>query len=152
MKLYFDICCYSRFYDDQGQLKIYMESEAILNIINVAKQNNDEIYGSPALDLEIDQIEDIEKRDKIKYFYEQTITQKIDYTENVFNRVKELAEKTKIRTLDRFHLSFAEINSIDILLTTDARLEKACSKMGLNIKVINPIKYLMEVIHNDSST
>ena len=152
MKLYFDICCYSRFYDDQGQLKIYMESEAILNIINVAKQNNDEIYGSPALDLEIDQIEDIEKRDKIKYFYEQTITQKIDYTDNVFNRVKELTEKTKIRTLDSFHLSFAEINSVDILLTTDTRFERACSKIDLSIKIINPIKYLMEVIHNDSST
>ena len=50
MKLYFDICCYSRIYDDQGQIK----------------------------------------RVKIKYFYEQTITQKTDYTENVFNRVKEL--------------------------------------------------------------
>ena len=152
MKLYFDICCYSRFYDDQRQLKIYMESEAILNIINVAKQNNDEIYGSPALDLEIDQIDDVEKRDKIKYFYDLTITQKIDYTENVFNRVKELAEKTKIRTLDSFHLSFAEINSIDILLTTDTRFERACSKTDLNIKVINPIKYLMEVIHDDSNT
>ena len=152
MKLYFDICCYSRFYDDQGQLKIYMESEAILNIINVSKQNNDEIFGSPALDLEIDQIEDIEKRDKIKYFYEQTITQKPDYTENVFDRVKELADKTKIRTLDSFHLSFAEINSIDILLTTDARFEKACSKMDLKIKVINPIKYLMEAIYNDNNT
>ena len=152
MKLYFDLCCYSRFYDDQGQLKIYMESEAILNIINLAKQNNDEIYGSPALDLEIDQIDDIEKRNKIKYFYDQTITQKPDYIENVLNRVNELAKLTKIRTLDSFHLAFAEINNIDILLTTDARLEKACSKMDLSIKVINPVKYLMEVIYNDSDT
>ena len=40
MKLYFDLCCYSRLYDDQGQMKIYLESEAILNIINLAKQNN----------------------------------------------------------------------------------------------------------------
>ena len=152
MKLYFDLCCYSRFYDDQGQLKIYLESEAILNIINLAKQNNDEIYGSPALDLEIDQIDDIEKRNKIKYFYDQTITQKPDYIENVFNRVNQLVKKTKIRTLDSFHLAFAEINNIDILLTTDSRLEKACSKLDLNIKVINPVKYLMEVIYNGSDT
>ena len=103
MKLYFDLCCYSRFYDDQGQLKIYVESEAVLNIINMTKQKNDEIYGSPALDLKIDQIDD-----------------------------------------------FVENNNIDILLTTDARFEKACSKIDINTKVINPIKYLMEVIHNDS--
>ena len=78
MRLYFDVCCYSRFYDDQEQLKIYMESEAILNIINIAKKNNDEILGSSALDFEIDQIDNIEKREKIKYFYNQTITSKID--------------------------------------------------------------------------
>jgi len=152
MKLYFDVCCYSRFYDDQEQVKIYMESEAILNIINIAKQNDNEIVGSSVLDLEIEQIDNLEKREKIKYFYNQTITTKIDYSENILNRVKELSEKTKIRTLDSFHLSFAENYNIDILLTTDARFEKACSKMDLKIKVINPIKYLMEVMHNDSNT
>ena len=65
MKLYLDICCYSRLYDDQMQVKIYMESEAILNILNISKINNDDIIGSPALDLEIDQIDDAEKRNKI---------------------------------------------------------------------------------------
>ena len=151
MRLYFDICCYSRLYDDQMQVKIYMESEAILNILNISKENNDEILGSPALDLEIDQIEDVEKRDKIRYFYHQTITRKIDYTINVFNRVKELSEQTKIKTFDSFHLSFAENSNVDILLTTDAKFEKACSKMNLKIKVMNPIKYLMEVLQNDSN-
>ena len=152
MRLYFDICCYSRFYDDQRQIKIYMESEAILNIINIAKQNNDEILGSPALDLEMDQIDNTEKREKIKYFYNQTITSKIDYTEDVLKQVNDLSEKTKIRTIDSFHLSFAENFDVDILITTDTRFEKACSKINLKTKVINPINYLMEVINNDSNT
>ena len=150
MRLYFDVCCYSRLYDDQTQVKIYMESEAFLNILNLSKENNDEIIGSPALDLEIDQIDNVEKKDKIKYFYDQTITKKTDYTINVFNRVKELSEQTKIKTLDSFHLSFAENYDVDVLLTTDTKFEKACSKMDLKIKVMNPIKYLMEVLRNDS--
>jgi len=127
-----------------------MESEAFLNILNLSKENNDEIIGSPALDLEIDQIDNVEKKDKIKYFYDQTITKKTDYTINVFNRVKELSEQTKIKTLDSFHLSFAENYDVDVLLTTDTKFEKACSKMDLKIKVMNPIKYLMEVLRNDS--
>ena len=151
MRLNFDICCYSRLYDDQTQIKVYMESEAILNILNISKQNNDEIVGSSALDLEIDQIDNVEKREKIKYFYHQTITEKIDYTENVLNRVKELSEQTKIKTLDSFHLSFAEYSNANILLTTDTKFEKACAKIDLKIKVINPVKYLMEVIQNDSN-
>jgi len=148
MRLYIDICCYSRLYDDQKQVKIYMESEAILNIINISKKNNDEIIGSPALDLEIEQIDDTEKRNKIKYFYELTKTEETDYSINIFNRVKEISEQIKIKTLDSFHLSFAEDSNADILLTTDVKFEKACSKMNLKIKVINPIKYLMEVLQN----
>jgi len=118
----------------------------------MSKQNNDEIVGSPALDLEIDQIDNVEKREKIKYFYNQTITEKINYTENVLNRVKDLSEHTKIKTLDSFHLSFAENYDVDVLLTTDIKFEKACSKMNLKIKVTNPIKFLMEVMQNDSNS
>ena len=66
--------------------------------------------------------------------------------------VKELSRKTKIRTLDSFHLSFAEIFNLDVLLTTDIKFEKACSKMNLKVKVINPIKYLMEVMNDDANT
>ena len=146
MKLYLDNCCYNRPYDDQTQEKIHMEGEAILAIINICKQNNDEIIGSSALDLEINQIGDIEKREKVKYFYDQTITTKINYAANILKRVKELSEQANIRTLDRFHLSFAEYSDADIFLTTDTKFEKASSKLNLRMKVINPLRYLTEVI------
>ena len=146
MKLYFDNCCYNRPYDDQTQEKIHLEGEAILAIISKCDRNNDEIIGSPVVDLEIDQITDIEKKEKVKSFYDKTISWKIDYTENILKRVQELSGQTNIRTLDRFHLSFAEYSDADVLLTTDIKFEKACSKMDLKIKVINPLKYLMEVM------
>ena len=152
MRLYFDVCCYSRLYDDQTQIKIYMESEAVLNLLNISKQNNDEIVGSPALDLEIDQIDNVDKREKIKYLYHKSITGKINYSESVLNRVKELSKQANIKTLDSFHLSFAENYDVDILLTTDNKFEKACAKMDLRIKVINPVSYLMEVIQHGSNT
>ena len=146
MKLYLDNCCYNRPYDDQTQEKIHMEGEAVLAIINRCKQNNDEIIGNSALDLEIDQIGDIEKREKVKYFYDKTITTKIDYTANILKRVRELSEQTNIRTLDRFHLSFAEYSDTDVFLTTDTKFEKASTKLNLRMKVINPLRYLTEVI------
>jgi predicted nucleic acid-binding protein len=146
MKLYLDTCCYSRPYDDQTQEKIHMEGEAILTLINRFKQNNDEIMGSQVLDIEIDRIDEIEKMERIKYFYNQTITSKINYTADVLKRVQELSIQTKIRTFDMFHLAFAEIADANILVTTDTRFEKACSRLNLRIKVTNPLKYLMEVI------
>ena len=146
MKLYLDTCCYNRPYDDRTQEKIYIEGEAILTIINICKQNQGKIYGSAALDLEINQINDMEKREKVKYFCNQAITERIDYTADILYRVKELSEQTHIRTFDRFHLSFAENSDADVLLTTDKKFENSCSRLSLNIKVMNPLNYLTEVI------
>ena len=149
MKLYLDCCCYSRPFDEQIQIKVHLESEAILTIINECKQNNNEIIGSVALDFEIENIVDFEKKSKVKYLYEQTIATKINYTDNVLKRVKELSELSSIRTLDKFHLAFAENSGANVLLTTDNRFEKASLKLNLKIKVVNPLKYLLEIMHNE---
>ena len=84
MKYYLDNCCFNRPYDDQTQERIHLESESILAIIKKCEQLNYEILGSPALDLEIRQIPDIYKRQKVSFFYERTIT-----GENYFMEVSE---------------------------------------------------------------
>jgi predicted nucleic acid-binding protein len=149
MKLYLDNCCYNRPYDDQSQERIHLEGEAVLAIINKREQNDNAIIGSLALYLEIEQIGNIEKQEKVKSFYEQTIDGKIRYNTDILRRVKELSEQSNIRTLDRFHLSFAEYAGVDVLLTTDDKFEKACSKLNLKIKVMNPLKYLLEAMRNE---
>ena len=129
MRLYLDNCCYNHPYYDQ----------------------NDEIIGSPVLDFEIEQIGNIQKCEKVKSFYKQTIDRKFEYNINILKRVKELSKGTLLRQLDRFHLAFAENANADVLLTTDDKFEKACSKINLKIKVMNPLNYLLEVMRNDSN-
>ena len=146
MRIYLDNCCYNRPYDDQTQEKIHMEGEAILAIIDKCILNDDEIIGSPVIDFEIEQISDVEKKEKVKSFYAKAITTKVAYTQKILNKVKDLSCKTNIKTLDRFHLAFAEFADVSILLTTDSKFERACSKMDLKIKVKNPLGYLMEVM------
>jgi predicted nucleic acid-binding protein len=149
MKLYLDSCCYNRPYDDQTQERVHLEGEAVLAIIHRGKGNNDEIIRSPVLDFELNQITNNEKQEKVKDFYEQTINAEIGYNDTIFKRVKELSEKTNIRTLDRFHLCFAENAGADVLLTTDDKFEKECSKLNLNMKVMNPLNFLMEAMRNE---
>jgi predicted nucleic acid-binding protein len=144
MRLYLDTCCYNRPYDDQTQERIHLEGEAVLAIINKREQADDEIIGSPVLDIEIEQIGNVEKQEKVKNFYTQTINKKIEYNNDILKRVKELSVQTKIRTFDRFHLSFAENAGVDVLLTTDNKFEKACSKLDLKINVMNPLDFLLE--------
>ncbi|MDR0628886.1 MAG: hypothetical protein LBG24_04485 [Treponema sp.] len=149
MKLYLDNCCYNRPYDDQTQERIHLEGEAVLAIINKYKQNDNEIIGSPVLDMEIEQIRNIEKQEEVRNFYEETINRKIGYNLDILKCVKELSEQSNIRTLDRFHLSFAEYAEVDVLLTTDDKFKKACSKLNLNTKVMNPLNFLLEVMGNE---
>jgi predicted nucleic acid-binding protein len=149
MKLYLDSCCYNRPYDDQRQERVHLEGEAVLAIINKRKQHDTEIIGSAALDIEIEQMGNTEKQEKVKIFYEQTVDRKVGYNADILKRSKELSKQSNIRTLDRFHLSFAEYAEADILLTTDDKFEKACSKLDLNIKVMNPLSYLLEVLRNE---
>jgi predicted nucleic acid-binding protein len=149
MKLYLDNCCYNRPYDDQTQERIHLEGEAVLAIINKYRRNDHEIIGSSVLDIEIEQIGNIEKQEKVKNFYEQTISRKIGYNVDILKRVKELSEQSNIRTLDRFHLSFAEYAGAAILLTTDDKFEKECSKLDLNIRVVNPLSFLLEEMRNE---
>jgi hypothetical protein len=149
MKLYLDTCCYNRPYDDQTQERIHLEGEALLAIINKREQSNDEIIGNPVLDFEIEQIENMAKQEKVKNFYTQAINKKAGYNINIIKRVKELSEQTKIRTLDWFHLSFAESAEVDVLLTTDSKFEKACSKMNLKLEVKNPLNFLLEDTKNE---
>jgi predicted nucleic acid-binding protein len=144
-----DNCCFNRPYDNQAQEKIHLEGEAILAIIKKTREGNGKIVGSPALDLELGQITNDEKKERVAYFYEQTINSKLEYTETIFNRAKELSEQSTIRTLDRFHLAFADNTGVDVLLTTDIKFEKACSKLNLKIKVMNPLTYLLEVMENE---
>jgi len=122
-----------------------------LAIIKKCQLLNYEILGSPVLDLEICQIPDIYKRQKVSFFYERTITGKIIYNQAILKRVKELQEMSAIRMLDRFHLAFAEDAQVDVLLTTDLRFEKACSKINIKVKVLNPINYFMEVSDDSNS-
>jgi hypothetical protein len=146
MRIYLDNCCYNRPFDDQTQERIHMESEAVLAIIGRCQKNKCKIIGSAALDFEIEQICDLVKRERVKVFYDRTIKERIDYNENILRFAHELSQYANIRMLDRFHLSFAVNSRTEILLTTDDKFEKAVSKLNIKTKVMNPLKYFMEVI------
>jgi len=146
MLIYFDNCCYNRPFDDQTLERIHMESEAVLAIIGRCKKSKCKIIGSAALDFEIERICDFVKKERVKTFYEQTISEKIDYNENILRFAQKLSAYANIRMLDRFHLSFAVNSLTNVLLTTDDKFEKASSKLNIKTRVMNPLKYLMEVI------
>ncbi|GBR77618.1 hypothetical protein RDn1_277 [Candidatus Termititenax dinenymphae] len=139
-----DNCCFNRPFDDQSQERVHIESEAVLAILKRAQIHIDEIVGSDILNFEINQMADPEKQRKVKEL--QTIVcSTVKYTKSILVRATEIMNLSSMRVVDSLHIACAEKANCEVLLTTDDKLEKASSRVDLSIKIMNPLKYLLEV-------
>ena len=145
MKIYLDNCCYNRPFDDQSQERIYLESEAILSILKRGEYHQFKILGSPILQLEMNQMRDEDKKQKVRNLY-RIIHEEIPYTKEVKARSSEIMELSKIRSFDSLHIALTESVNADILLITDDKLEKVASHLDLKVRVLNPLKFVLEVL------
>ncbi|MCL2253746.1 MAG: hypothetical protein FWC09_04810 [Lachnospiraceae bacterium] len=141
-------CCYNRPYDNQELERIHLESEIILMLLQKAEEDAYDIIGSDIISIEIGKIKDREKRLKVKTLYE-IASLHIDLTDDTKNRALQLQSISNIRLYDSLHIASAEKAMADIMFTTDDRLEKACEKLDLNVRVINPVKWFLEVSNNE---
>jgi len=146
MKIYFDVCCLNRPFDDQTQGRIHLEAEAILSILNHSSVSGWSIIGSDAIDFEIRKIPDHDKRVKVEILSTLHDTHvKVDA--GVEQRALEL-KRVGLKALDALHVACAEKAKADILLTTDDLfLSKAAhNKKTLKLKIENPLRWVMEVL------
>lgn len=145
MIIYLDNCCYNRPFDDQTQERIHLESEAILTILQRRQVGVFKIVGSNILELEMERMHDVTKKQKVKELY-KVADLHINYTENIKKRSKEIMKLSKIRTFDSLHIAAAEEAKADVMLTTDDKLERMAERLELKVRVMNPLKFAWEVI------
>ena len=145
MKIYLDNCCYNRPFDDQTQERIHLESEAILTILKRGEIGVYQIIGSDILRLEIERMSDGVKKQRVKELY-QVASMSISYSEEIKDRAAEIVSTSKIRNFDSLHIASAEVAGVDVLITTDDKLEKMAAKLNMKIKVMNPLKFAWEVL------
>ena len=146
MKVYLDVCCFNRPFDDHGQDRVRLESEAVLTILEHTQSGMWAIIGSEVIDIEISKIPDDDLRCKVNIL--TGMKQKfITVNNDVEIRGKEL-EKLGFKSFDALHIACAEKGDADILLTTDdIFLSKALqSRNILKVRVENPLRWLMEVM------
>lgn len=103
------------------------------------------IYKSRVIDYEISKIVDEYKRRQVEDLYDGLELENIPYTYELDKRVVEL-EKYNIHYMDAYHIAYAESKGMDYLITVDKQLINASKIANLKIKVINPIKFIMEVM------
>lgn len=146
MKIYLDVCCLNRPFDDQTQDRIHLEAEAILSILNHSRTAGWSVIGSDAIDYEISKMPDNDKRLMVRILSTMHDAH-VKADAGVEKRALEL-KSMGLRPLDALHVACAEKAKAEIFLTTDDNLlSKALkSKRTLKVKVVNPLRWVMEVL------
>ena len=147
MKLYMDVCCLARPFDDLSQDRINLEAEAVLSIISNCENGEWTLLSSGVIDFEISQIPDLDIQEKISAIY-SSATEHHEVNQKIIDRANNL-NIHNIKHFDSLHLSIAESANADVLLTTDDRFVKRAKNTDSMIRVANPVTWLMEVTDDE---
>ena len=117
VKIYLDVCCLNRPFDDQAQERIRLEAEAVLLIL--AQSQKDEVtwLSSEIVKLEVRQNPDAEGVRRVSLLL-QSAQQGVVFGTAEQGRATEL-EALGFHAFDAMHLACAERGQVDYFLTTD---------------------------------
>lgn len=125
MKIYLDNCCYNRPYDDQSQIRIYLETQAKLHIQDLIREKRLELVASYVNDYENSNNLSVQKKMAIKKFMDDYAAY---YVSNMHEeKIKNIALKimeTGVKEKDAYHVACALMAGCDYFITTDDRLLK----------------------------
>jgi predicted nucleic acid-binding protein len=144
MKVYLDTCSLQRPLDDQTQIRIRLEAEAVLGIIALIENDDLELISSEVLLFESRRNADTTRRE-----FAMEVLAKADQIVQVDNHVQTRAKELNakgVMALDALHLAAAEAGLADYFCTCDDKLLKKAKRIcAPTIKAVSPIELLKEI-------
>ncbi|MCK9631988.1 MAG: hypothetical protein M0R30_10130 [Methanoregula sp.] len=148
MRIYLDVCCLCRPFDDQTSNRIRMETEAVIAIL---KRCTDDwiLVGSETIEFEIARISDEERRRHVGSLM-QFAREQVNLDQGLITRARSFHEQG-MDTFDSLHLACAE-HAGAAFLTTDDSLIKVIKRHEdkITVETKNPVQWFMEVTANGS--
>lgn len=143
MKIYLDMCCFNRPYDDQSQLKISLETQSKLYIQTLIKDKKIQLVTSYMLRYECGNNPFEMRRNAIFDFINKNTYAYIGDERKLLIETK-AAEimKTGIKFKDACHVASALYAKCKYFISTDIRLLKYKSE---EIKMVTPIEFVIEM-------
>jgi predicted nucleic acid-binding protein len=144
-KIYLDTSAYNRPFDDQTQPKIFLESQAVVIILQMVETKMVELISSSVLEYENSRNPYPIKQEAMSR-YLQIAGFRQEVNEEIRQRAEQL-EQNGLKAVDALHIACAEAVGSDYFITCDKRLINRCS--GLAMKVINPVNFVLETSSDD---
>ena len=148
LRIYLDMCCFNRPFDDQSQLRISLESQAKIRIQELIKDNELSLITSYTLQYENSQNRDDMRRNSIDSFVSKHRTENIgiEKDDEITLKAKAIMD-TGIKEKDAYHMASAIVGDCKYFITTDDRILKHQSN---DINIVNPTEFIrLEVDTND---
>jgi predicted nucleic acid-binding protein len=145
-KVYLDVCCLNRPFDDQQQDRVHLEAEAVLLILKRCESGEWQWVSSAVVSYEVDQIPNGERRNRVKELL-RGAKEVFPLSDSAVERGEEL-RGLGLKTYDALHVACAEHASVEVMLTTDDRLIRVAARNAdkLKVPVKNPLTWLQEVL------
>ena len=143
LKIYLDNCCYNRPYDDQRQMRIFLETQAKLYIQQLILEKKLKLVCSYVLRYENSENPDISNKDSIaQFFLNASDYIGNEHREEIYLKAGELMQQG-LKMKDAAHLACAIKAKCEYLITTDDKLIKKYT--GKMIKLRTPLTFLDEL-------
>ncbi|HEY2159339.1 MAG TPA: PIN domain-containing protein, partial [Isosphaeraceae bacterium] len=132
-RVYLDVCCLNRPFDDQSQDRIRLESEAVRLILARIKSGEPSWVVSEVMEEEIERTADPVRRGRVRLMLDYAAT-RIALGDAEVTRGEEL-EALGFQAYDALHLACAEAAAVDVFLTTDDRLLRTARRAAGDLRV-----------------
>lgn len=143
MRIYLDLCCLKRPFDDQRQARIQIETLAIDAILQFCRDGNATLVSSRALEFENGRNPDERRRD----FAARLLAlagDAVGHTPAIAGRAT-ILHAAGIRVLDALHLASAETTGAEFFCTCDDELLAKAPAAGARIRVVSPTELMREI-------
>jgi predicted nucleic acid-binding protein len=138
-RVYLDVCALNRPLDDQNQMRIRLESDAVLLILSHARIPTLCIVVSPVHAAEVAANPDLAKREHIQLLLKDVGTEAIVDIIQARSRAEQLYE-LGLGVADAAHVAFVELTGCDFV-TVDDRLLRQLRRVGCRIWFGAPTTY-----------
>jgi len=145
MKVYLDISCLCRPFDDQSQVRVREEAEAIEFIFAKFLAGEWKHVSSEIAGIENDANPDFEIRSQVLSLLPRR-EEIFKFEQPQFERAQDL-EAMGFKSADALHLAAAEALRVDICLSCDDRMCRLAIRCAdfLHVRVANPVTWLQEI-------
>ncbi len=144
MKIYLDNCAIQRPFDDKRQLRIAVEAEAILGILQLIESGKIDLLSSDILTYEVEKTPNMNRRDAAVEVL-NFASKRIEMNETVQKNASNFVD-LGIDPLDALHIASAVQASADYFCTCDDKLLKNSTALrNLNIKIVPPVESVTEL-------